>query len=168
MESIPSPEKMKITIERAEPHDAEEIQTVFYKTWLATYPNTVPGVSVEDVQGYYKDKLSTEGIQKYKKRIEGELKLENQRFFVARVDKKIVGASLAFRQEEKNQLKAIYVLPEFQGAGIGYKLWGEVLNSLIRLKIQQLRLLFITTMLLNFTNDLVLRIQEGDGQMKSL
>ena len=128
MESIPSHEEVPIAIERARPDDAEEIQNVFYKTWLATYPNTVPGVSIDDVHEYYEDKLSTEGIEKYQKRIEEELRLENQRFFVARVDKKIIGVCLAFRNEEKNQLKAIYVLPEFQGMGIGYKLWNEVLN----------------------------------------
>ncbi|MEN9881116.1 MAG: hypothetical protein RLZZ308_299 [Candidatus Parcubacteria bacterium] len=91
MESIPSPEELKITVERAEPHEAEEIQNVFYKTWLATYPNSVPGVSADDVNEYYKDKLNPDGIEQYKKRIEGELKLENQRFFVAKVDKKIAG-----------------------------------------------------------------------------
>ena len=64
MKSIPSLEKIKITVERAEPDDAEEIQNVFYKTWLATYPNNVPGVRADDVHEYYKDKLSTEGLEK--------------------------------------------------------------------------------------------------------
>jgi hypothetical protein len=49
MESIHSPEELKVTIERAQPEDAEEIQHVFYKTWLATYPDNVPGVSTDDV-----------------------------------------------------------------------------------------------------------------------
>lgn len=128
MKLILSPEEIKIIVERAEPNDAEEIQNVFYKTWLATYPNNVPGVSAADVHEFYKDKLSTKGIEKYQKRIKEELELENQRFFVARVDKKIVGVCLALRHREKNQLKAIYVLPEFQGMGIGYKLWNEVLK----------------------------------------
>lgn len=126
MESTPSLEEIKVNIETAEPDDAEEIQNVFYKTWLETYPNKVPGVSVDDVHEYYKDKLSADGIERYQKRIEEELKLQNQRFFVAKVNKKVIGVCLAFRHEDKNQLKAIYVLPEFQGMGIGYKLWNKV------------------------------------------
>ncbi len=128
MESTPSPEEIKITIGSAEPGDAEEIQNVFYKTWLVTYPDNVPGVSADDVHVFYKDKLSVEGIEKYQKRIEEELKLQDQRFFVAKFDKKVIGICLAFRHEERNQLKAIYVLPEFQRMGIGYKLWNETLK----------------------------------------
>lgn len=128
MESIPSNEQIRITIERAQPDDAEEIQNVFYRTWLATYPNTVPGVTVDDVDEYYKEKLSEEGIKKSSKRIEEGLNLENQRFLVAKVNGKIAGVCLATVFEDKNQLNAIYVLPEFQGKGLGYKLWGEVLK----------------------------------------
>jgi ribosomal protein S18 acetylase RimI-like enzyme len=72
--------------------------------------------------------LSAEGIEKSRKRIEDGLALENLRFLVARVDEKIAGVCLATLQEDKNQLKAIYVLPEFQGRGIGNKLWNEVLR----------------------------------------
>lgn len=128
MESIPSPEEIKITVERAEPDDAEEIQNVFYKTWLATYPNSETGVTVDDVHERYKERLSPEGIEKYRKRIEEGLEIESQRFFVARVERKIVGVCLANTHKDKNQLNAIYVLPEFQGRGIGYKLWDEVLK----------------------------------------
>lgn len=128
MESISSNEEIKITIERAQPDDAEEIQNVFYKTWLATYPDTVPGVSIDDVNEYYKEKLSSEGIEKSRKRIEEGLKIESQRFFIARIGGKIAGVCLATSLEDKNQLNAIYVLPEFQGKGIGYKLWNQVLK----------------------------------------
>ncbi len=128
MESIPSQEEIKVTIERAQPNDAEEIQNVFYKTWLATYPNSETGVTVDDVHEHYKERLTPEGIEKSRKRIEEGLELVNQRFFVARVDKKIVGVCLANTHDDKNQLTAIYVLPEFQGKGIGYKLWDEVLK----------------------------------------
>lgn len=134
MGSIPNQEKIKVEIGIARPNDAEEIQNVFYQTWLATYPNTVPGVTVDDVHEHYKDKLSAEGIEKSRNRIETELKLESQRFFVAWVDKKIIGVCIAFRNEDKNQLKAIYVLPEFQGRGIGYRLWSEALKFIDQTK----------------------------------
>lgn len=134
MESIPSHEEVIITVERAQPDDTEEIQNVFYQTWLDTYPNTVPGVSVDDVNAYYTEKLSAEGITKSRRRIEGGLELENQRFFVARIDGKIAGVCLVTKHEDKNQLNAIYVLPEFQGRGVGYTLWSEVLKYIDRTK----------------------------------
>lgn len=80
MESTPNQENLKVKIELADPNDAEEIQNVLYKTWLATYPGTVPGVSTDDVHEYYKERLSAEAIEKSRKRIEKELNLENQRF----------------------------------------------------------------------------------------
>lgn len=134
MESLPSQEELKITIETAQPDNTEEIQNVFYKTWLATYPDKVPGVTVDDVQEYYKEKLSKEGIEKSRKRIEDGLTLQNQRFLVAKVDGKVAGVCLATIHEDKNQLNAIYVLPEFQGKGIGYKLWDEVLKFIDQTK----------------------------------
>ncbi len=121
-------EKLEIEVGIAKPNNAEEIQRVFYRTWLATYPNEEAGVSIDDVEHYYKEKLSPEGIEKSRKRIENGLELQNQRFFVAKVEEKIAGVCLVILCEEKNQLKAIYVLPEYQGKGVGSKLWDEVLK----------------------------------------
>lgn len=125
MESEPGKEKLKIIIELAKPDDAKEIENVFYQTWLATYPGKVPGVTVEDVHKYYEAGFSPEKIQEYQNRIKESLDSDNKRFFVAKVDDEVVGICIAFKSEENNQLKAIYVLPEFQGKGIGYKLWTE-------------------------------------------
>ena len=118
----------EIIIEKAHPDDAEQIQNVFYKTWLATYPNSEAGVTVEDINELFKEKISAEGIQKSQKRIEEGLKLDNQKFVVAKINGKVVGVCLATTSDEINQLNAIYVLPEFQGRGIGYQLWNEVFN----------------------------------------
>ncbi|MDQ5962479.1 MAG: hypothetical protein QG653_286 [Patescibacteria group bacterium] len=150
MESIPSNEQIRISIETAQPNDAEEIQNVFYKTWLATYPNNVPGVSVDDVHEHHKEKLSEEGIEKSRKRIEDGLSLENQRFLVAKVDGKIAGVCLATVLEDKNQLNAIYVLPEFQGKGLGYKLWGEVLKFIDQTKDTVVQVVIYNTSAIEF------------------
>ncbi len=134
MESIPSHEEVKVVIERARPEDAEEIQTVFYKTWLATYPNEVSGVTVDDVHEYYRDKLTPEGIKKSQRKIEEDSRMENLRVFVAKINEKVAGVCIARILEDKNQLKAIYVLPEFQGKGIGSKLWNQVLTFIDQTK----------------------------------
>jgi|AntRauTorckE6833_2_1112554.scaffolds.fasta_scaffold33082_2 ribosomal protein S18 acetylase RimI-like enzyme len=128
MESEPNKEKLEVIIELAKPDDAKEIENVFYETWLATYPGKVPGVTEEDVHKYYEVGLSSEKIEEYQNRIKESLDSDNRRFFTAKVDGKVVGICIALKSEENNQLKAIYVLPEFQGKRIGYELWTEALG----------------------------------------
>jgi ribosomal protein S18 acetylase RimI-like enzyme len=50
-------------------------------------------------------------------------KTENENYFVAKVNGKVVGFCFVTKNEERNQLSAIYILPEFQGKGLGKSLW---------------------------------------------
>ena len=112
-----------ITIELARPEDAEGIQFVLYKTWLNTYPNEAAGITADDIEDRYKDKLSKEGIQRYRNRIS---KLPgNQRILVAKLNKNVIGVCNIIKHEFENELRAIYVLPEHQGKGVGKALWNE-------------------------------------------
>lgn len=107
----------------AKPEDALGITNVFYKTWLATYPNEEHGVTVEDIEDSYKDEFSEEKIENLKKLIQNVP--ENKKRFVAKVGDEIVGACTAIKEEDYNHLRTLYVLPEYQGKGIGTKLWYE-------------------------------------------
>ncbi len=123
MEKLKTQESLKVGIFLAVPEDARSIREVQYKTWLTTYPNEEAGVTVDDVEDRYKDAFTDENIQKRQKRILD--KTENENYFVAKVDGKVVGFCFVTKNEEKNQLSAIYILPEFQGQGLGKRLWDS-------------------------------------------
>jgi len=99
-----------IEITQARPEDAPGAQQVFYQTWLSTYPNEEFGVTVEDVEDRFKDRITEEGVAKMAKKIADPE--PNSLFLLAKDGGKIVGVCRALKNEEKNQLTAIYVLPE--------------------------------------------------------
>lgn len=114
--------QLEVTI--ATPEDARGMKEVSYRSWLATYPNEEAGITLEDIQERLKDALSDEKIAQ---KIEQLASIpENEKYIVAREDGKVVGFCHAKKYPDKNQLHAIYVLPEYEGKGIGSKLWGEV------------------------------------------
>ena len=51
----------KIKIEFPKLEDAEAIQNVFYKSWLDTYPNDKVGITIDDVEHWYKDAWEEKG-----------------------------------------------------------------------------------------------------------
>lgn len=113
-----------IFIREAVPDDAKDIINVYYKTWLDTYPNDDLGITKDDIEDKYKNSFTEENINIQKERI---LNLpKNQKRFVAIIDDSIVGVSSVIRDENFNQLKTIYVLPEYQDKGVGKKLWGAM------------------------------------------
>ncbi len=115
---------MDIEIRKAIPEDAHEITSVFYRTWLDTYPNEEFGIIIDDVEDKYKDAFTEEKINIQKQRIANPNGKENR--IVAVYENKIVGISNLVRNEDNNQLKTIYILPEYQNKGIGKMLWNEV------------------------------------------
>lgn len=126
METIPNKHEkleLKIEISGAVHDDSEGINIVLYEAWLATYPNEEVGITVEDVEESYKDRLSPERIEKGKERLRNIP--ENERRLVAKVDGRIVGVSRVIKEEGHNTLQTLYVLPEYQGKGVGTALWEE-------------------------------------------
>lgn len=112
-----------ITIQKPTKEDVRGVQEVFYKTWLATYPNDEVGVTKEDIEEKFKNRNSDENI---KLRTEKYLNIpNNELFLVAKDDTKVVGIFIFVKKEDYNQLQAIYVLPEYQGKGIGMMFWNK-------------------------------------------
>ena len=107
----------------ATPDDVTGIQEVFYRTWLTTYPNEEAGITVDDIEDRYKDRLNEKNISKRKEQIINPL--DGQTLFVAKDDERVVGLCRVVKKVDRNQLLAIYVLPEYQARGIGSKLWEE-------------------------------------------
>ncbi|HEY4486320.1 MAG TPA: GNAT family N-acetyltransferase [Candidatus Paceibacterota bacterium] len=113
----------QIKITPAKPEDARAIREVQFKTWLATYPNAEVGITVEDIEDRYKDSFSDESIRQREDQIKNAP--THQRTFVAKEEEKVVGFCIVVKYEDKNQLMAIYILPEYQQKGIGGLLWQE-------------------------------------------
>jgi ribosomal protein S18 acetylase RimI-like enzyme len=112
-----------ITIMSAKPEDARGIVNVLHKTWLTTYPNKELGITTEDIDESYKESFTEENLKKLGDKI--ALANSNEKRLVAKIGKDIVGVATMVKNEDNNQLRTIYVLPEFQGKGIGKMLWGE-------------------------------------------
>lgn len=113
-----------ITIQKPTKEDVKSIQQVFYETWLETYPNKEAGVTAEDVEEKFKDRFSEKFIQKRTEAISNISK--NQLFLVAKDEDVVIGVCKAEKRESVNELSAIYVLPNYQGKGVGMMFWKKV------------------------------------------
>ncbi|MFA6278776.1 MAG: GNAT family N-acetyltransferase [Candidatus Paceibacterota bacterium] len=110
-----------MTIQKAVPEDALGVGEVFYKTWLATYPNEEFGITVDDIEDRWKDRNKADGS-----RIRNAP--DNELLLTAKDGDKIVGVCRAVKHTDKNNLQAIYILPEYQGQGLGNSFWKEALK----------------------------------------
>ena len=112
----------QIIITKPDPEkDAEEIANVYYYTWLKTYPNKNAGITREDIEEHFKNRLEKKELEKKKEKISNLN--PNKLFLIAKYNEKVIGVCNIIKRENFNQLQSIYVLPEYQGKGIGYKLW---------------------------------------------
>jgi len=121
-------EEPEITIARATPEDVIGIQDVAYQGWLATYPNAEHGITVEDIEDRYKDRHAKERIAQRREQIANPP--EGQAILIAKEGDRIVGFCLAAKHPDRNQLYAIYVLPQYHGRGIGTAMWQEAQRHL--------------------------------------
>ena len=111
------------TILKATPDDVLGITDVLYKTWLSTYPNVEHRITVDDIEDLFKETLKGENLEKRRDAVKNIP--PNQNRLVAKINNQVVGSSTVVIREEYNQLQSIYVLPEFQGNGIGKAFWNE-------------------------------------------
>lgn len=123
LEEPKSKEKISIEVSRQKPEDVEGITNVYYQSWLSTYPNKEAGVTREDVEYKFQDAFSEEGLAKRRNYIEN--RKDNELFLMAKENGKVVGVCGVVREEGANKLRTIYVLPEYQGKGVGSRLWEE-------------------------------------------
>jgi GNAT superfamily N-acetyltransferase len=113
-------------VESATPDVAAGIAHVRNMTWLATYPNKEAGVTQEDILA--KNFENEDQVQRWRKTIEsttGERKL-----WVAKDGGIVIGYSQGKKGSAENEILGLYVLPEYQGKGLGGKLLKEALDWL--------------------------------------
>jgi len=109
-------------------NDIKNMQNVYHKTWLDTYPNQKLGISIDDINDKFIFALSDDGI-KYK--LKEALNLpKNQKILLANFNNIVVGVCRIISNEYQHQLQTLYILPQYQKQGIAYLLWKEAIRSL--------------------------------------
>lgn len=119
-----------IEIAMAKPEDAAAIQDVQYRAWLATYPNKEHGITAGAIEDRYKDRQQR--LQKKQEEIKNLP--PNIKVLVAKDRQKVIGFIRVSKGENRNQLQTLYVLPDYQGKGVGGSLWEEIKSFLEREK----------------------------------
>lgn len=114
--------KSLIEITKATVEDAEGIMNVLYRTWLDTYPNEEIGITQEDVEYRFNDLPAR--VEKMKERIMNTPAKHVR--LVAKDKEMVIGMTLLINDDLYNQLQMIYVLPEYQGKGVGQMLWNKI------------------------------------------
>lgn len=115
-------------IRKITPDDYLGLHNVYFLTWLDTYPNKEFNITVDDIKYKYEQRLLPDKIAEYKKKILE--KGENEINLLVEYQKNIVALCNASNNTESNELKAVYVLPEYQGTGVGSLLWREINKTL--------------------------------------
>lgn len=86
------------------------------------------GYTEQEYADKYKDSTSVESV---KKTIENIFPIgQNEKYLVVKDDGQVIGFCYAERGDEKNVLNAIYLLPQYQGKGVGKKLWTNMSSFL--------------------------------------
>lgn len=116
----------QIEVDIAKPGDSKGIAAVQKAGWLAAYPDESVGLTTEDIEA--KDFDSEEQLQKWETAIEEAG--DSKKLWVARQNGRVIGFSVAWKDDDKNELKAIYVLPEFHGKSIGKPLMNAAIEWL--------------------------------------
>lgn len=124
--------EISVVIERAVSDDAEAICKIRDIARIDAYPNEELGVTAEDVRVMSEGK-DGEFLPRRIKFLRSELEAEagiNNTIFVARSNNQVVGFAAPRYEDEKRWIDQAYILPEFQGKGIGVELMKQVLGYL--------------------------------------
>lgn len=125
-------EKAPSTVRRATLDDAEAIVDLHYRTWLATYPTFIDGLTEEIVKERFSFSEAT-GLQEHTKicRDSIENPKPNTQLFVhtsketGQIDGCVVSGENA---EGVKEIRVMYVDPETQGKGVGSQLMKTALE----------------------------------------
>lgn len=108
--------------------DAEGILEVQKTTWIDTYQNEELGITKKDIQARFNFTAEerAEKIENCKKSI-NDL---SSHFWVAKDKGEVIGFSVTRKWDDHNEIRAIYVLPDFQWKGVGKRLFEKGLEWL--------------------------------------
>ncbi len=118
-----------VQIRDATSDDYGGIRNVQRRTWLATYPNVALGITTADVEAVFDD-TTAEAQQRREERRRAINATPLAHLWVAENDAGIVGMCLARKHDQHHHVQALYVLPAYQGQGIGKRLLQAALDWL--------------------------------------
>jgi ribosomal protein S18 acetylase RimI-like enzyme len=116
-------------IRDAVPTDADAIRQVQRLTWLATYPNEAFGITRADIEAFFVERTPA-ARQRGAARRRAINTSPRRHLWVADSGTGVVGMCLARKEGEVRHIQALYVLPDFQGQGIGRRLLQRALEWL--------------------------------------
>ncbi len=117
-----------IFITIAIPKDARKIREVQKKAWLATYPSETHEITRQDIESNFSNPETNE---KWILQIAQSIKEDkNVHAWVAKDKSSIVGYCFVRKEEVINRIMGMYVLPEYQGKGIGKELLEKAIEWL--------------------------------------
>jgi len=120
---------MKVTIRKSVPNDVYEIREIQRITWPITYPNSQKGITKSDIQKKFEIDETPEGKKKIEER-KKYYKNKHIRIWVAQAEDKVIGYCMTMKEKEYGRVGAIYVLPNYQGRGVGELLIRKALKWL--------------------------------------
>lgn len=109
---------MKIDIRPAEDSDLTDYTKLLQKTYEETYPKTEIGLTSDC---FSEEVFNTQSTQDYLK--SNLVNNDGQRSWLAFADDKLVGAITIQNKKNEFELRGFYVAPDYQGIGIGKRLW---------------------------------------------
>lgn len=117
----------KITIHDAQPEDAIDIVHLRRKTWLTTYPNAHEGITLEDIEATLNSRTIEKEAEGRKERIQNN---HSYHTWVAKQHDKVIGFIEVQRNEPRNNIRALYILHDYQTIGCGSQLMKKGLSWL--------------------------------------
>lgn len=109
-------------IYEARPRDAAELQHLLFETWKTTYPNEEYGITVQDIEDYFTERLTEDGIKESAGRIgvytPKRMVLLGRDYGTGQLVAMCRGTKAVLR-DDGNWLRALYVLPSYQRCGVG-------------------------------------------------
>lgn len=127
---IPNSEKAPSStqIESALPDDARAIMTIKRDGWLNTYVDEEYGITYDDIQKKFTDKIFEEGVKNWQNGLSGEPSHKDRATFVARQDGVVIGFTSSHTEDGKRRVGALYVAQDKQGVGVGTQLLKRALG----------------------------------------
>ncbi len=116
----------KISIVKAIPDDAGALSRIKQCIWLDTYQNQEFGITAEDI--FAKDFLCKERVAKRADHMHVVDGINHT--LVAKAGPQIVGYGRVVKTKKINEIVTLYIVPEWQGQGIGSALLKELLGWL--------------------------------------
>lgn len=116
-----------ITLFDAISDDIQQIREVQKIVWLVTYPNKEYDITQEDILSSFTPESDKRFITIVQKALMSNPLVHG---WIAKDEEKIVGYYFVEKTENKNRINSLYVLPQYQGQGIGKQLLLQALQWL--------------------------------------